>query len=853
MPKTPARRLRWFLLVLAILVLVPVVGVGVLLATFDPEHFKPRIEAALSRATGRDVLLNGPIRIRLTPALTLEASDASLANMADGTRPDMAVLQQVRAEVALWPLLHREVAISRVVLVHPDILLETDAAGRPNWRFRHRGPAALAAAAPRHFGSARLAVRSVRVEDGTLTWHDGRSGASDTFGLRRLEVSEASDEAPIMVAGDVLFRGTAVAVSGQLGSLARLRDAASSAPWPVRLSLAAEGAQATASGTFTNPRRGGGYALKIEGTAPDLAQLAPLVPEARLPPLRDVALTVELNDAGAGRPEPSALVLHAGASDLGTLMPGLKLIGLDISAPRFDQPVHADVKGSYADAPLRLTASLGAPISLVPGMANAPFPVDIDAQAAGAQFTAKGSIARPGRLSGLDVKLAARVPDLAALSPLVHRSLPPLKDIAFDAELADRNGSYADGLFLKGVKLTLPQGDVTGDIVLGFAPRPSLDATLSARRIDTDGVRSAFAQPPGLPAAPGVAVRAPPPLAGPPSPAPPRRPPSGPWLIPDSKLPLDALARADSDVRVTVGVLRNGGVEYHDVVAHLMLHRGHLRLDPLEGQLAEQPFDLHLDVNTAQPKLPITLQVHAPGIPLKTLLAALHLPDDDAGMLEVDADLSSNGATPHAIAAGLNGRLGLALVGGAVDNRLLAGTLDRVLHDAKLPAAIPGLDPGTGGSGHSDVRCFALRLDANHGVANIRALMLDMTRFRLSGGGSIDFSDEALALRLRPLLKLAGSGVAVPLRVNGTLLAPRAEPEPSAAAAGAAAKLGGRGRGLAAIAGALAGERGSRAADTGDCAPALALARNGAPGPMPPPPKAEKGLSTRDLLRGLLR
>src|SRR5579875_3361863 len=130
------RRLRLALIVLAVLLFVPVAAGAALFATFDADHYKPQILAAIRRATGRDVSVNGDIRLSLDPGLTLEAEDAALGNVPNGTRPDMATLPRIEAKVAFWPLLSGHVQIRRLLLVRPDILLETDAEGHPNWRFR---------------------------------------------------------------------------------------------------------------------------------------------------------------------------------------------------------------------------------------------------------------------------------------------------------------------------------------------------------------------------------------------------------------------------------------------------------------------------------------------------------------------------------------------------------------------------------------------------------------------------------------------------------------------------------------------------------------------------------------------
>ena len=79
-----------------------------------------------------------------------------------------------------------------------------------------------------------------------------------------------------------------------------------------------------------------------------------------------------------------------------------------------------------------------------------------------------------------------------------------------------------------------------------------------------------------------------------------------------------------------------------------------------------------------------------------------------SGNLQVQADLRGAGATPHAIAASLDGSLGLAMANGTVDNRILGSTLGSILREVNLLDLV-----GRGGT--SQVQCFVARLDAATG------------------------------------------------------------------------------------------------------------------------------------------
>jgi AsmA protein len=202
------------------------------------------------------------------------------------------------------------------------------------------------------------------------------------------------------------------------------------------------------------------------------------------------------------------------------------------------------------------------------------------------------------------------------------------------------------------------------------------------------------------------------------------------------------------------------------------------------------------------------------------------------GNLEVHADLHGAGTTPHAIAAGLDGSLGLAMVNGTVDNRLFGSTLGAILREINLLDLV-----GRGGS--SQVQCFAVRLDASHGIAAFRALRLASSLLTMDGDGSINLGAETLDLRVRAQARVVGTGLVVPLRVTGPLRAPSATPDPAAAIAANAGTVAGAvitgTTPLGMIAGVLGGQKllGGGADSAADCGAALALAR-GQPAPAGP-------------------
>jgi uncharacterized protein involved in outer membrane biogenesis len=685
--RTRSRVLRISLWSLAGLFALAIAGTAFFALSFDPDRLKPRIIAAVKQATGRDLTLQGHIRLGLSLRPTLIVQGASLANPPGFSRPQMVTLERLEINLALIPLLSHSVEINRLVLVKPDIVLETDAQGRPNWQFTSEtGTAAprATAAGTQDRTAERVSVADLRIENGTVTWQDGRAGRSAMFSVANLRASAPSPDANLHVMMSATYSGTPFTLAGEFGPLVRLQGGA----WPVQAQLEAAGAKLAVDGTVSEPLQGRGYRLNLTATVPDMAALAPLLPGAGLPSLRDVSLVAQVADTGAVLPELSGLTLHAGKSDLTGTVAGLRLDQLDVAVARIDQPVQVSARGSFNDLPASLTGSLGAPAALLSAATVAgPIPVDLDVQALGSHLMIKGTAAG------------------------------------------------------------------------GQGGTPSVQGKVASDRIDLDSLLAALGKMPAPAVAGPAAATAKPATTG--------------RVIPDTPLPFDLLHLADVDVKLSIAELISGGATYRAIATHLDLQGGRLRLDPLSADLPAGHVDGSLSADATQAAPAMALRLRVPALVLQSLLAAMGKPAFASGNLNVQADLRGAGATPHAIAASLDGSLSLGLAGGTVDNRLLGSELGSILRAVNLFDLV-----GRGGT--SQVQCFTARLDANHGIATLRSLVFASTLLTMDGSGSLNLGAETLDLHLRPQAKLAGAGIVVPVRIGGSFRSPSAASDPGA-------------------------------------------------------------------------
>src|SRR5882672_3897275 len=100
----------------------------------DPNDYKPRIEAAVKNATGRELKLEGAIKLSVFPWIALELGPASLGNPPGFSDQPFAAVQHVALRVKLLPLLRKELEIGRVEIDGLDLRLLKNAAGRGNWQ-----------------------------------------------------------------------------------------------------------------------------------------------------------------------------------------------------------------------------------------------------------------------------------------------------------------------------------------------------------------------------------------------------------------------------------------------------------------------------------------------------------------------------------------------------------------------------------------------------------------------------------------------------------------------------------------------------------------------------------------------
>ena len=781
----------------AALVVLLLAGAAVFLATLDIERYRPRIQAAVQAATGRAVAL-GAMRLGLGLTPRIAVREVRLANLPGGTRPDMLQVAEAELEVALLPLLSGNIALRRLVLKAPQILLEV-VNGEPNWRF---APPAAPPAAPAGPAAPRrppaLDIGSVEMRDAKIEFPGGPPGGVVVPTL------DASGRGNLSLRGTLRWGELPVSFDVEGGPLARLLGAAGPA-WPLRVRAEAAGARLQAQGTVREPRGLLGYDLELIVEAASLQGLAALTGRP-LPPLTSIALRGRVSGDGLALPTPQAMTLTLSAAELA---PGVALTRFELAMPSATEMARLTVAGSRAGQSFTLAGSLG---PLAPVLAGQPLGLDLAGEHLGYAVAAQGRVARPLAGTGVDVVVTARS---AALGQARVR-------------IGERGAFFADGAALQDVVLEGPVAVGTGALVLSRAPVPGLSGRLALSRFDIDAARAATAAPAAAPAAAPVAAAPPPPAA------PDRR------LIPNIPLDFSRLPAAVADLAFSVETLRLNARDWRAVEGRLLLADRRARIDPLLLTLHGGRITFRLAADNAGPLPQLQVSARGDGVDVAAFGAAI------AGRGEIDLDLRGQGADTRAWAASAIGHAAVAVTDGRVSPSLVRSA---------LPQQAQGL------AGEIGLACIAVRFDVVAGIGQARTLFVDSSLGRATGQGQVSLRDETLALRLNTDLRLPVSGtpglrVRAPLPVSGLWSAPRFD-----GSAMVGSVLSGQADRLLPGLGQALGAGQGAGPPMSDCATALGLARGGRAGPVPasqapaPEPPAPPGARPQapDLLRGLLR
>ncbi len=119
--------------IIIFIVIIVIAGLIALPFIVDPNDYKQEISSQVEKATGRNLTLDGDIKLSVFPWIALELGPLSLSNAAGFKADSFAKVQQAEIRIKLMPLLKKQLEMDTIVLDGLVLNLEKNKAGKTNW------------------------------------------------------------------------------------------------------------------------------------------------------------------------------------------------------------------------------------------------------------------------------------------------------------------------------------------------------------------------------------------------------------------------------------------------------------------------------------------------------------------------------------------------------------------------------------------------------------------------------------------------------------------------------------------------------------------------------------------------
>jgi uncharacterized protein involved in outer membrane biogenesis len=161
--------------------------------------------AAVRDATGRELVIDGPLRLRMFPVPGIGAGQVHFSNAVGAKGAQMVDVRWVAVRPSWWALVQGRIEVGTLTLYRQTIVLETNAEGRPNWEFTPGAGAAQQPGAPS--AGLHLAIGRLSLVSGIVTYTNPESGKTFSAEDVNASVTVGSFDGPFTIEGNATVNG----------------------------------------------------------------------------------------------------------------------------------------------------------------------------------------------------------------------------------------------------------------------------------------------------------------------------------------------------------------------------------------------------------------------------------------------------------------------------------------------------------------------------------------------------------------------------------------------------------------------------------------------------------------------
>ena len=479
------------------------------------------------------------------------------------------------------------------------------------------------------------------------------------------------------------------------------------------------------------------------------------------------------------------------------------ITNLDVQADDLNSPLGIELKATYNDLEVALTANTG---SLQTVMSNKPFMFDINAAVGAIKLAADGSVKQPKDAVGIKANVDVEIDNVSDLNAFVKQELPDFGPVKLTADIADDDGSMLvnslaanlgkaklnvsgriqdpkntiginlsfsfsieslsdlnallqselpetgplsiegnisdkdGGYAVSDLQLVMAETDLSGNLTVSVSgKRPALIATLTSKQIDLTPFMSEETE----------------------------KAPKKDKLFSSDPLPLEVLKSANANLSLTARTIKTASYDLQDTEIKLQLNDGNLTLSRLAAGILGGKLNGSLNLAAKGKQATIDTRLDLSNIQLSQLPALSKKISGAATTVSING--KGSGKSVAAIMAGLNGQLKVTTEEGKISNAAMkAVSADVLMKTLSL------LKTGKKQEG-SILECAVINFTIKDGMAVAdNGIAMMTSELNVLGGGSVNLKTEELDIGITPKVRQGVNlgELAELVRLGGTLVNP---------------------------------------------------------------------------------
>jgi len=195
-------------LVLIIVVVIALIigALAIFVATFDANDYKQQIISLVKKQTGRDLAIDGDLKLAVYPDIALEVGKASLSNAAGFSGEQFATVSSGKVSVKLVPLLKKQIKADEVFLDGLQLNLQRKVDSSTNWDDLAKSGAKETETTEKKEPAKvvqelmdNLSIAGVNLKDANIHWIDEQAKQDITLSPLNLSTGKFSPGTPLPI------------------------------------------------------------------------------------------------------------------------------------------------------------------------------------------------------------------------------------------------------------------------------------------------------------------------------------------------------------------------------------------------------------------------------------------------------------------------------------------------------------------------------------------------------------------------------------------------------------------------------------------------------------------------------